>query len=168
MSDTDRVWELMKKIGICMLASWDGRELQSRPMGAYVRPEEHAVFFLADARHHKDDDIKKYGKVCLAFSDTSAQNYVSIAGNAEVLVDQAKVRELWGVPAKAWWNSPDDPNIRLLKVTPVDAQYWDAPGSTVAYVKMAAAAMTGFAAQHGREQKSRDGVRRVLRPGFTL
>jgi hypothetical protein len=29
----------MKKIGICMLASWDGQELQARPMGAYVRPD---------------------------------------------------------------------------------------------------------------------------------
>jgi Pyridoxamine 5'-phosphate oxidase like len=86
MSDTDRVWELMKKIGICMLASWDGQELQARPMGAYVQPDEHAVFFLADARHHKEDDIKRYGKVCLAFSDTGAQNYVSVAGEAEVVV----------------------------------------------------------------------------------
>ena len=54
MSDTEQVWELMKKIGICMLVSCDGKELQARPMGAYVRPDEHAVFFLADARHHKD------------------------------------------------------------------------------------------------------------------
>ena len=143
MSDTDRVWELMKKISICMFASCDGQELQARPMGAYVRPEEHAVFFLADARHHKENDIAKYNNVCLAFADTSAQNYVSVAGKAEVSMDRAKIRELWGIPAKAWWNSPDDPNIRLLKVTPVDAQYWDAPGSTVAYVKMAAAALTG-------------------------
>jgi hypothetical protein len=35
----------MKKIGICMRASWDGKEFQARPMGAYVRPEEDAVFF---------------------------------------------------------------------------------------------------------------------------
>ena len=62
ISSTDRVWELMKKIGICMLASWDGQELQARPMGAYVRPDDHAVLFLADARHHKDDDIRKYPK----------------------------------------------------------------------------------------------------------
>jgi general stress protein 26 len=153
MSDTDRVWELMKKIGICMLASWDGQELQARPMGAYVQPDEHAVFFLADARHHKEDDIKRYGKVCLAFSDTGAQNYVSVAGEAEVVVDRAKIGELWGIPAKAWWKSPDDPNIRLLKVTPVDAQYWDAPGSTVAYVKMAAAALTGSRPSMGENRK---------------
>ena len=68
MGDTEQVWELMKKIGICMLASWDGKELQARPMGAYVRPDAHAVFFLADARHHKDEDIRKYRKVCLAFA----------------------------------------------------------------------------------------------------
>jgi general stress protein 26 len=78
MSDTDRVWELMKKISICMLASWDGQELQARPMAAYVRPDERAVFFLADARHHKENDMKTYSKVCLAFSDTGAQNYVSV------------------------------------------------------------------------------------------
>jgi hypothetical protein len=24
MADNDRVWELMKKISICMLATWDG------------------------------------------------------------------------------------------------------------------------------------------------
>ena len=92
MSDTDRVWELMGKVGICMLVSWDGDELQARPMGAYVRPDEHAVFFLGDARHQKEDDIKRYSKVCLAFSDISAQNYVSVAGNADVLVDRAKIR----------------------------------------------------------------------------
>jgi general stress protein 26 len=113
-NDFDRVWELMKKIGICMLASWDGRELQARPMGAYVRHEDDAIYFLADARHHSDEDIARYRKVCLAFADTSGQKYVSLAGDAEISTDRAKIRELWGTPAKAWWDSPDDPNIRLL------------------------------------------------------
>jgi len=137
----------MKKIGICMLVSWDGKELQARPMGAYVRPDERAVFFLADVRHHKDDDIRKNRKVCLAFADTGAQNYVSVVD------DRSMIRELWGIPAKAWWSSSDDPNIRLLKVTPLDAQYWDAPGATVAYVKMAAAALTGSRPSLGENRK---------------
>ena len=156
MGNTDRVWELMKKIGICMLASWDGQELQARPMGAYVRPDELAVFFLADARHHKDEDIRKYRKVCLAFSDTGAQNYVSVAGDAEVLDDRSIIRELWGIPAKAWWNSPDDPNIRLLKVTPLDAQYWDAPGAIGRLCKDGRCSTDRLKAQHGREPQSGD------------
>ena len=100
MADSDRVWELMKKISICMLASWDGRELHARPMGAYVRPEENAIYFLSDVRRHKDDEIRQYSKVCLAFADTNGQNYLSLAGHAEVSSDRAKIRELWGTPAK--------------------------------------------------------------------
>ena len=92
-----------EEIGICMLASWDGRELQARPMGAYVRYEENAIYFLADARHHSDDDIARYRKVCLAFADTGGQKYVSLAGDAEIFTDRAKIRELWGTPARAWW-----------------------------------------------------------------
>lgn len=153
MSDTERVWDLMKKIGICMLASWDGKELQARPMGAYVRPEENAVFFLADRRHHKDDDIKTYSKVCLAFSDASGQKYVSVSGSAQVLDDRSKIHALWGVAAKAWWNSPEDPNIQLLKITPLDAQYWDAPGTAIAYVKMTAAALIGTRPDMGESRK---------------
>ena len=83
--DIDRVWELMKKISICMLASWDGHELHARPMGAYVRQEDDAIYFLTDARHHKDQDVARYPKVCLAFADTSGQKYVSLAGVAESL-----------------------------------------------------------------------------------
>jgi hypothetical protein len=41
----------------------------------------------------------------------------------------------------------------LLKVTPLDAQYWDAPGATVAYVKMAAAALTGARPSMGENRK---------------
>ena len=152
MSDTERVWELMKKIGICMLASWDGHELQARPMGAYVRPDEHAVFFLADARHHKDVDIRKYPKVCLAFSDTVFRIMCRLWACGGPGRPQHDPRAM-GIPAKAWWNSPDDPNIRLLKVTPLDAQYWDAPGATVAYVKMAAAALTGSRPNMGENRK---------------
>jgi general stress protein 26 len=153
MADTDRVWELMKKISICMFAAWDGRELHARPMGAYVRREDNAVFFLADARRHKDAEIEQYGKVCLAFADTGGQKYVSLAGHAEVTSDRGKIRELWGTPAKAWWDSPDDPNIRVLKVTPQEAEFWDGPGTTIASIKMAAAALTGHRPNMGENRK---------------
>jgi general stress protein 26 len=143
----------MKKISICMLASWDGHELHARPMGAYVRREDDAIYFLTDARHHKDQDIARYPKVCLAFADTSGQKYVSLAGDAEVSSDRSKIYELWGTPAKAWWESADDPNIRILKVTPEEAQYWDSPGTTVSYVKMAAAALTGSRPDMGEKGK---------------
>jgi general stress protein 26 len=140
--DAERVWELMETISICMLASWDGRELTSRPMAAFVRHKNNAVYFLTDARHHKDDDIRKFPKVCLAFADPGGGRFVSLSGQAEVSADRGVIRELWSTPAKAWWDSPDDPNIRMLKVTPEEAQYWAAPGKVASTVKMAIAAAT--------------------------
>jgi general stress protein 26 len=133
---------MMEEVGFCMLASLDGEEIRARPMAAYVRPEEGAVWFLTDADSAKDEEVARAPNVNLAFADTSGQTYVSVTGRAEVSNDRERIRELWGTPARAWWDSPDDPAIRLLKVTPKDAQYWDSPGKLRAYIKMAAAAVS--------------------------
>ena len=152
-NDSDRVWELMKKISICMLTTRDGDQLRSRPMGAYVRQEDNTVYFLTDVARHKDDEIRQFPNVCLAFADASGQKYVSMTGRAEVSNDRIKIKQLWSTPAKAWWDSPDDPNIRVLKVTPNDAEYWDSPGTVVSYVKMAVAAATGSRPDLGENRK---------------
>lgn len=152
-NDAERVWDLMEKISISMLANWDGAELRSRPMGAFVRRKNNAVYFLTEARHHKDDDIKQYPKVCLAFADPGNQRFVSLSGHAEVSADRTAIKELWSTPAKAWWDSPDDPNIRVLKVVPDDAQFWEGPGKVVSTVKMAVAAMSGNRPDLGDNKK---------------
>lgn len=56
--------------------------------------------------------------------------------------DREKIRDLWSMPAKAWWDSADDPSIRILKFTPTSAEYWDSSGTVISYIKMAAAAVT--------------------------
>ena len=80
--DVARVWDLMEKISFCMLATWNGSELRSRPMDARVRRKEGAIYFLTDARHLKDDEVAHYPKVNLAFADTGAMKYVSLSGEA--------------------------------------------------------------------------------------
>jgi len=46
-----------------------------------------------------------------------------------------------------------NPNIRVLKITPDDAEFWDSPGSVISYVKMAAAAVTGRRPEIGDNRK---------------
>jgi general stress protein 26 len=140
--DTDRVWELMQKISFCMLATRDGDDIRSRPMAAHVARDENAVYFLTDAESHKDEEIARAPNVGLAFADAGDQKYVALTGQARVSNDRDKIRELWSVWAKAWWDSPEDPSLRVLKVTLKDAQYWDSPGTVVSYVKMLAAAVS--------------------------
>jgi general stress protein 26 len=151
--DVERAWELMKKIGFAMLVTRDGDKLRARPMSAHLERESNTIYFLTDARRHKDEEIARNPGINLSFADASAQKYVSLTGTAAVSNDRVKIKELFSTPAKAWWESADDPNIRVLKVTPDDAEYWDSPGTVVSYVKMAAAAVTGTRPDIGENRK---------------
>lgn len=151
--DATKTWDLVERIGFCMLTTQTGRDLRARPMAAYVERMENAVYFLTDVESHKDDEIARSPNVCLAFADPKGQKYVSLSGTAEVLNDRARIKELWGTPAKAWWDSPDDPSIRILKVTPSFAEYWDSPGTIISYVKMAAAAVSNAKPDMGDNAK---------------
>jgi general stress protein 26 len=151
--DQDRVWELMKKVGFAMLVTRDGDKLRARPMAAYVERKDGTIYFLTDARHHKDEEIARDPNVNLSFADAGKQTYVSVTGKATVSNDRAKIKELFGTPAKAWWDSAEDPNIRVLKIAPDDAEFWDSPGTVVSYVKMAAAAVTGTRPEMGDNRK---------------
>jgi general stress protein 26 len=151
--DTDRAWEMMKKIGFAMLVTRDGDKLRARPMSAYLERESNAIYFLTDARRHKDEEIARDPNINLSFANAGDQKYVSVTGTAVVSNDRARIKQLFSTPAKAWWDSAEDPNIRVLKITPDDAEFWDSPGSVISYVKMAAAAVTGTRPDLGDNRK---------------
>lgn len=98
--NVDRALELMKKIGFAMLVTRDGDKLRARPMSAYFEREENAIYFLTDARRHKDQEIARNPGINLSFADASSQKYVSLTGTAIVSNDRTKIKELFGTPAK--------------------------------------------------------------------
>lgn len=151
--DADRAWALMKKIGFAMLVTRDGEKLRARPMAAFVERDDNAIYMLTDARRHKDEEIAQHPGINLSFADAGDQKYISVTGTATVSNDRTKIEQLFSTPAKAWWDSADDPNIRVLKITPDDAEFWDSPGAMISYVKMAAAAVTGSRPDVGTNRK---------------
>jgi general stress protein 26 len=151
--DQERVWELMKKIGFAMLVTHDGDKLRARPMSAYLERDQNTIYFLTDARRHKDEEISRNPGINLSFADAGSQTYVSVTGTASVANDRAKIKDLFSTAAKAWWDTSDDPNIRVLKITPDDAEIWDSPGAVISYVKMAAAAISGSRPEIGDNRK---------------
>ncbi len=151
----DRVWELAKKIDFCMFVTWDGEQQRSRPLSARVYRDENAIYFLVDKDGSKNQQVEEFPKVSLGFSDIGAMKFLTIAGTAELSNDRAKIADLWSEFDKAWWDGADDPDIRLLTVTPEDAELWDSPGRVVATAKMLAAAVTGakpIVGEHGTTQ----------------
>jgi general stress protein 26 len=155
MEDDSRVhvWELMEKIGTAMLVTWDGTSQRARPMAASVKPKEQAIYFLTDARREKVEQIEEYPNVLLTFADTGGQKYVALSGRASVSNDREKISALWSPFAKAWWDSAEDSNIRVLRVDPAEAELWDSPGTLIATVKMLTAAATGHRPDMGENKK---------------
>src|SRR5262249_27015208 len=144
-AEIDRVWQVVKKIGTCMLVTSTGEGMRARPMHALPDRDAGCIWFLTDRRGAKDDEIKDGPVVCLAFSDTASNTYLSITGGAEVLQDVVRAKELWSNEAQAWWpRGPTDPEVRVLRVIPDSAEFWDARGNSITVaLKLAAARMTG-------------------------
>ena len=134
----------MKKIGIAMVVTHSGRgdALRARPMAAHPLPEENAIYFLTDGRAEKGDEVAHNTNVCLAFSDVGSQKYVSVTGRADISDDRGKIKQLWSENEKAFWRDENDPAIRVLRVLPEEAEYWDSSGSIVTYLKVALARLT--------------------------
>jgi general stress protein 26 len=126
------VWNLADKIGACMLVTMSGRGLRARPMHALPDREGGCLWFITDKRGAKHDEIKAAPDVCLAFADTRSNGYLSITGHAEVLHDVAQATALWSNEAQAWWpKGPNDPEVRVLRVIPENAEYWDTRGNSI-------------------------------------
>ncbi len=149
----DTVWDLAKSIDFCMFVTWDGERQRARPLSARPNREEGRIYFLVDVAGEKDDQIAEFPKVTMAFADIRAHDYVSITGTAAVTNDRAKIGELWSSADEAWWDSAEDPSIRLLTVEPDDAELWKGPNRLLAGAKMLTAAVTGAKVDFGENRK---------------
>ena len=149
----DRIWELAKKIDVCMFTTWDGQEQKSRPLSARVRKDEHSVYFLVDESGEKNAQLEQFPTVSCAWADNGNYKYVLISGQARLSNDRGKIAELWTKGDEAWWEDKNDPTIRLLTIAPERGELWDSPGKVVALVKMVAAIATGGAPQMGDNAK---------------
>lgn len=143
--NVDRVWALIKEIGVAQVVTHDGDPdtLRARPMAAHPDPRENAIYFLTDADSPKDDAVRRNNAVCLAFSDVKRQKYVSVTGHADVSNDRAMIGKFWSAADKAFWRDENDPRIRLFRVVPTAAEFWESPGFIIGSVKMIAGRVTG-------------------------
>jgi general stress protein 26 len=150
----DRVWDIIETVGVCMLTTRFAGGLRARPLEA--RPDRAAglIWFVTDRRAGKDDEIAAERDVGLIFIDPKDKAYLSISARAEVRHDHAKAAEIWKKTDDVWWNGPDDPNVCVLRVTPVTAELWDGPASkAVAAYEFAKARLTGDRPNLGENRK---------------
>lgn len=157
-SDQATLWELIKDIKFGMLTHRhrDG-SLQGHPLTTQNKSidEGSVLYFFISNKSGMASRLREDGNVNMSYADTSSDNYVSIAGTASISDDQAKKEELFTPLAKAWFSGgATDPDLALLEVRIVHAEYWNAKDSKVTQLfKMAKSAITGERPQNMSEHK---------------
>jgi general stress protein 26 len=153
-TSTDRVWDIIEKVGIAMLTTSFPGGMRARPVEA--RPERDAglIWFVTDLRSGKEHEIEAEHDVGLVFIDAKAKAYLSITARAEVRRDHGKAAEIWKRSDNMWWKGPDDPNVCVLRVRPLTAELWDGPASAaMAAFEFVKARITGKKPNLGENRK---------------
>ncbi|NQX26762.1 pyridoxamine 5'-phosphate oxidase family protein [Microbacteriaceae bacterium VKM Ac-2854] len=142
-SDIEQIARLVKsaKIGLFTTVNTDG-QLVSRPLGVQGEFDGELWFFSQDPSP-KTDDIRANPSVNVAFE--SSKGYLSVAGSAEVVHNDAKIDEFWGAHAEAWFpEGREDPSVALIRVVAESVELWATEDpKPVVLLKVAAAAIRG-------------------------
>ena len=113
----------------------DAGRLVSTPMGTQDLDDPGTVWFITDLESEKVAAIRQRPAVNVAYA--TDKGWVSLAGDAEVSTDRAKLEELWDPSASAFMSGGvDDPTSGLLKITADTAEYWESPGKVAMVVKL--------------------------------
>ncbi len=117
---------LSSKFDEAMLVSADGQgQLHGRPMRIVDRPQDgqDSLWFVSARDAGKIAEIHGEPRVVIL---ADGGRFVSISGDARVVVDPAKVADMWQESWKLWFpEGPAGGNVALIQVQPLRAEYWD-------------------------------------------
>jgi general stress protein 26 len=146
--------KLVTDINVCMFITSSEKD-HTRPMATISVDENGTLWFFTDIRSIKVEEVSQERQVHLVYAHPGKESYLDVWGNAVINTKKELIKEKWSPIVKAWFpKGVDDPNLALLQVQPRDVYYWDAEtGKMVAFLKIAAAAITGKKLAEGAEGK---------------
>ena len=126
-----KIADMMANIDFCMLTTQmvDGG-LRSRPMSNNGEVEfDGDVWFFSGADTRKVEEIEADSSVQISYADTENFVFISMAGEAEIVTDASKKKELWMDELSRWFeDGPESDDVVLIKVTPSVVEYWSGNG----------------------------------------
>ena len=137
-----------------MVTNLGTQPLSAIPMSTKKVDEEGNIWFLSNKNSDHNQDILKDSACQLLYSGGSDMKFLSVYGNAEILLNKNVIDELFSKTDNAWFDGKEDPNITVIKFMPSEAVYWDAGSNKlVSLFKMAKGAITGEKQDLGKTGK---------------
>jgi general stress protein 26 len=154
-TDIQRVWDLVEKVGVGMLTTRFADGMRARPIEPRLDREHGVIRIITDVRGLKDDEIERVPNVGLVVISAADKAYLSVTAHAVVRRDPAMARKIWHKTDDLWWPAgPDDPNVRVIELTPSRAELWDGPSSSaVATFEIVKSKLTGEKPNLGENRK---------------
>jgi len=155
--DVEKLVEMVKDVRVCMLITNEknAENISGRPMGINKIDDVGTMWFFTKASSYKVEEIEASKKVSIAIANESSQNYLMIHGTATLVDNKSKMKELWSSIMKAWFPlGLEDPDMTLIKVVPIEVEYWDSSSSKmVVLFNMLKAIVTGKEYNEGEHGK---------------
>lgn len=123
------------------------------PMSRQEVDDDGVIWYICSAESETFKNISQDPRVSLFYADPKHYTFLSINGTAKLLRDQERIDRYWNKMMEGWFEKgKEDPHIRLLRVTPKDAHYWDSNSNMIVNLfKMLKATVTGDAEDMGKE-----------------
>ncbi|MBY6090158.1 pyridoxamine 5'-phosphate oxidase family protein [Maritimibacter alkaliphilus] len=127
---------------------------QPVPMAPHADAEAGVIWFITAQGTAADRAARASGTASFHVADSRANLYANVRGRLEVSDDPKKLDEIWSAVASAWFeNGRKDSAVRLLRMTPEEAEVWSGDGGASFLYEIAKAKMTGDTpdvGDHGR------------------
>lgn len=119
--------------------------IDATPLAVQGVDDDGTVWFFSTRDSDRNTYVKQDNRVQLLYGDSGSSDYLSIYGEAEVMNDPVKTKELWTPFAKAWFTEgPTDPKLSLIRFVPKEGFYWDTKhGKMIAMAKRLVSVVTG-------------------------
>lgn len=151
----DKLKDLVNKIDVGMLCTntSESKHVHAVPMSRQEVDDEGNIWFLFSSESETFSHLQGDSSVCLLYSDPRDYKFLSIHAETEISQDKTRIEKYWNKMVEGWFEKgKEDPRIRILKVKPSEAHYWDTKSNKfVTFFKVAISGITGEKLDVGRE-----------------
>ena len=151
----EKLRKIIDQVDIGMLGTYPTMSdyIHAVPMSRQEVDEDGSIWFLFSSESDTYKHLQDTNRVSLLYADVSNYSFLSINGTVEISKDQERIDKYWNKMMEGWFDrGKEDPHIRILKVVPKEAHYWDTKSNKlVTLFKVAARAITGSDIETGEQ-----------------
>lgn len=148
MPETERqetIWSALDRHPVWMVTTIADGAIRTRPMSGHIDRENHRLLFVTHRHTGVLAEALRSPSVSIAISEEDRNFHAAIGCSAAEIDDRDLIRQIWTPMTGAWFpGGPGDPDAMLLALTPLSAEIWNGPSSSVLVAfKLATAKILG-------------------------